>query len=406
MQQKHIRPGMPASTIFIPRRFPPLLLDPTIERLLAQNAPIGIGVSGGKDSALLTYVLMDYFRNIGYDLKKVLLMYAHLGLIEWVESSVMCQNLADHFGLELVTLESDLIARWWKRWESNVRRYRDLLCVKLIMPFSGPGLMRFCTSENKVGPICRELVRRFPGETMLSASGIRWDESPDRQKAQICKVQRNLERKKANTYGYDWHPILNWTLPEVWAYHQKYNLPRHSAYTRYNCSRVSCSFCVLSSQGNLIGAAQCEENHAAYRQIVPLEIVSTFSFQSGNWLADIAPHLLDSQTLAGIVEAKRRAKKREEAESLLPENLLYVDGWPTAIPTRDEARLLAQVRAMVSEAVGIEIHYTKSDAIRDRYAELITKREAQQAEKARQAERKALRSLKKREQEALLVAQS
>jgi 3'-phosphoadenosine 5'-phosphosulfate sulfotransferase (PAPS reductase)/FAD synthetase len=52
--------------------------------------------------------------------------------------------------------------------------------------------MRFCTSELKTAIICRELVRRFPGQTILSVSGIRREESTKRKLAPIVKVQPKL----------------------------------------------------------------------------------------------------------------------------------------------------------------------------------------------------------------------
>ena len=385
---RHMLPMLQAHTL----SFPPLAVTPTITHLLDQQAPVAVGVSGGQDSALTAHLVKEYLDQIGYQ-GTMLLVYCHLGLIEWPDSLLMCQQLAQTLGLELIVLHTDLIARWWKRWHDNVARYRDLRCVKLIMPWSGPGLLRFCTSEAKVSPICQALVRRFPGQTILSVSGIRRDESEQRKHAPICKEQPRLLRKKLGTDGFDWHPIVDWTRSDVIGYHQFHHIPRHKAYTEFGCSRVSCAWCVLSGRDNLYGAALCEENHPSYRKIVPLEIASTFSFKSGLWLSDIAPHLLDEQTRAAVAEAKRQAKRREEAEARLPAHLLYQKGWPTLIPTNEEARLLSDVRKAVAEAVGITVHFTNPDVIRERYAELIAERERKESEKTKSIERKRARTL-------------
>ena len=55
-----------------------------------------------------------------------------------------------------------MMKRWLKRWTNNLARYRSMACVKLILPWSTPG-MRFCTSELKSAPIASALVKRFPG---------------------------------------------------------------------------------------------------------------------------------------------------------------------------------------------------------------------------------------------------
>ena len=56
--------------------------------------------------------------------------------------------------------------------------------------------------------------------------------------------------------------------------------------------------------------------------------------------------------------------------------MLYVKGWPTRVPTRDEAENLATVRQAVAEAVGIEVSYTDADSIIGRYTELLAAKEA------------------------------
>jgi hypothetical protein len=52
-----------------------------------------------------------------------------------------------------------MLALWQGRWANNLTRYRDLLCVKLILPWSTPS-MRFCTSELKTAVIASALKKR------------------------------------------------------------------------------------------------------------------------------------------------------------------------------------------------------------------------------------------------------
>lgn len=129
------------------------------------------------------------------------------------------------------------------------------------------------------------------------------------------------------------------------------------------------------SGGTSRNAATCDDNAAIYRELVDLEIRSTFSFQSGKWLGDVAPALLDSGTRERLVEAKERARRREAAEATIPPHLLYQKGWPVAVPTAQEAALLAGVRLEVAAAVGLTIDYATPDQVIGRYVALLAERD-------------------------------
>ena len=127
----------------------------------------------------------------------------------------------------------------------------------------------------------------------------------------------------------------------------------------------------LSSLHDLVQSASCPDNQDIYRELVELEIVSTFSFQENRWLGDIAPHLLCREVLVKLREAKRRAILREQVEARIPRHLLYSKGWPRVMPTPPEARLLSEVRTCIAEIMELNIHYIDPEAISSRYAELI-----------------------------------
>jgi 3'-phosphoadenosine 5'-phosphosulfate sulfotransferase (PAPS reductase)/FAD synthetase len=231
--------------------------------------------------------------------------------------------------------------------------------------------MRFCTSELKTSIICRALVQRFAGHTILSAIGIRRQESPNRAKAPVAKPQPKLASVSRRTQGLDWHPILDWTAHDVFGYLEKRDFALHEAYTVYGSSRVSCCFCVLSSQRDLAAATRCAENQAVYRDLVGLEAVSTFPFQQTHWLADVAPHCLTEELRQAVIVAKVGTRRREAAEAKIPHHLLYTEGWPGTIPTPAEASLLCDIRREVASAVGIQVGYTEPLDVIRRYEELL-----------------------------------
>lgn len=97
------------------------------------------------------------------------------------------------------------------------------------------------------------------------------------------------------------------------------------------------------------------------------------------WLGDVAPDLLDGAARGALAEAKERAGQRQAAEALIPAHLLYEAGWPTVLPTHDEARMLADVRRRVAEAVGLAVGCLDADAVRERYAQLLSQSAARRA---------------------------
>ena len=350
-----------------------VLVTPEITSALEVGAAVAIGVSGGKDSAATALATIDYLEDAGHRGPRVLI-HSDLGRVEWRQSLPACQRLAVRLGLELMVVRretGDLVDRWRLRWENNVRRYAELSCVKLILPWSTAS-MRFCTSELKTSIICRALVQRFPGQTILSATGIRRQESPNRAKAPVAKPQPKLASISRRTQGLDWHPILDWTARDVFGYLEEKEIPLHEAYTQYGSSRVSCCFCILSSQRDLGAAARCAENQAVYRDLVGLEAASTFSFQPTRWLGDVAPHWLTGELRQAVIVAKACARRREAAEAKIPQHLLYTEGWPRTVPTVAEASLLCDVRREVASAVGIEVGYTEPLEVIRRYEELLS----------------------------------
>ncbi len=347
--------------------------DPLIDMALSGHAPVYVGVSGGKDSQALAYRVQAYLEAIGHCGPRALI-HSDLGRIEWRDSASVCERLAERLGWELVTVRrpaGDMVDRWQARWTANVERYRTLSCVKLIMPWSSAA-QRFCTSELKTQVIARAIRARHPTGPVVSAVGLRWEESAARAHQPVAKCDKALSR--ARGIGLTWNAIIHWPRQDVLDYIAQCGGVLHEAYRIYGSSRVSCAFCVLASRGDLHAAARCDDNAAVYRELISLEVRSTFSFQSGNWLGDVAPGLLVPALRAQLAEAKARAALRQAAEAEIPAHLLYQSGWPVCMPTMAEARHLASVRRRVAQAVGIAADCLDADAVFARYAELIRQR--------------------------------
>lgn len=376
---------------------PSVELDDDVRSLIAANSPICLGVSGGKDSAAMAIAVVEYLRAVGHK-GPVVLVHADLGDkdpaldVEWRDSLPTCERLAAFLGVELIVTRrpaGGMMKRWLTRWNNNVQRYADLSCVKVILPWSTP-TMRFCTSELKSAPIASALVKRFPGQRIISACGVRREESKQRSQALTSKPNKRLTNARAKTSGIDWNPIAAWSTAEVFAYCAARGFQMHEGYSM-GMGRISCRFCIMSDISDLRVSASVADNTPVFRTIANLEIRSTFAFQGSRWLGDTAPHLLDDATRAALVVAKERAAKRVQIEKRVPKHLLYTKGWPTVMPTAEEAEMLCGVRREVAELLGIEVRYTEPAAVIARYADLmaqnVAKTAAQNAAKAKKSKK-------------------
>jgi hypothetical protein len=137
----------------------------------------------------------------------------------------------------------------------------------------------------------------------------------------------------------------------------------------------------MSSASDLVASVSCPDNHDVYRRMVELEITSAFSFQSGKWLGDVAPHLLTADQAARLQKAKQTAQLRTEIEAKIPKHLIFTKGFPASLPTYEEAQLLADIRTQVAKLQGLEIGCTTAESVIERYASLLALKAIKEASK-------------------------
>jgi 3'-phosphoadenosine 5'-phosphosulfate sulfotransferase (PAPS reductase)/FAD synthetase len=349
----------------------PINVPEAIQAHIERGAAVAIGVSGGKDSQAAALATVRYLDEVGHNGPR-LLVHADLGRVEWEQSLPVCETLASHLGIELIVERrkaGDMLARWQSRWQANVERYKRLECVKLILPWSTPA-MRFCTSELKVAVITSALKKRYADTAIINVAGIRREESSARGRMPVYAINSRLTRR--DFAGLNWHPIIDWRLSEVLACVNGSGLQLHEAYTTYGATRVSCAFCIMSTASDLVAAASCEANRNVYLQMVDLEIESAFAFQAQRWLGDVAPHLLTLDQIGGLAHAKEIATRRQALEARIPPRLLYTDGWPTVIPTTEEATLLAEVRQAIASLMKWDsCDFLDAGSIKTRFEQLL-----------------------------------
>lgn len=361
-------------------RTPVAAVDPAIIEAAAAGAWFAFSLSGGKDSSMAAWAAIAWLDCLGHPRERRIAVHADLGRAEWRSTPAMVEEIARSLEIPLLVVRrsaGDMVARWEQRFASGKARYEALETYNLIGPWSSSAL-RFCTSELKAQVIGPALARRFAGQTIVSVIGLRREESPARRFTPIAREDHRFAKpgNRAGTRMLVWHPLVDWSTADVFAGHEACGLPLHEAYGRYGSSRLSCAFCVLASGADLGAAARAQGNHDLYRHLVALEAVSTFSFQPGRWLADVAPHLLSDALVRQISAAKRAAIERRELEAGMPSGLRFVKGWPPRVPTRDEGVRIAAARSAILRRHGLEDRYPTGAAVRARFDALLSARSA------------------------------
>ena len=207
-----------------------------ISDMIDHGALVAINHSGGKDSQAMTIRLVE----AGIPLDQLLIVHATLGDVEWPGTISHIQKTT--FGLPLV------IARPRRSFFGMVRA-RGM--------FPSPRY-RQCTSDQKRGPIERELRRylaanpRFAGR-IVSAMGMRAEESAARRSRPVFR--RNERNSVAGRTWIDWLPIHDLRRQEVFDTIAAAGQEPHWAYGA-GMSRLSCSFCIMSSLADIRCAAR------------------------------------------------------------------------------------------------------------------------------------------------------
>lgn len=325
-----------------PQRLQPflnrLLIPPEIDTALHQGAGVAIGVSGGKDSSALLITLSVLLRTRYHEAEMVAL-HADTGM-EWRQTEPHLRNITNRLGIALHIVrreQGDLIQR-------IQQRYDYLQSVgKTSTPMWPDARNRFCTSEVKVAPLDSWSRQWRVSGTVIHAVGIRAEESSSRAKKTAC-VPRPKITTKTRT-GLTWHPILNFSLREVWQVlgvelHQLKALQQqvrgflqaghapadvfsyirdagflwHLSYP-LGSTRLSCGCCVLASRNDLrVGAIH---NPDLYRRLVQMEIDTGFSFQHSQWLGDVMPSLLPPEMRSALETVKARKNQTHQPSTTL-----------------------------------------------------------------------------------------
>jgi len=264
--------------------------------MLDEGAQLIVSVSGGKDSDCMALELATMRRVYGWS-GRLILIHADVGRMEWKQSLPHCQKLATRIGVPLVVVKHpkrDLLEGIERRME-----------VRPDAPPFPSSAARWCTSDYKRAVIDTWL-RNHIGTAAVCTIGFRREESTARERKPEWQERVHASAPTKRRRVIDWHPILDYKLPDVWrvigytvdelrAIQTEVkrtgivpvDFKAHPAYA-YGNERVSCAMCVLGNLNDLRnGAKHNPETHAA---LIAIENRSEFTFQQHRSLK----HLFDT----------------------------------------------------------------------------------------------------------------
>lgn len=217
-----------------------------VQKLIDMGALFVCNDSGGKDSQCMKAVLMELVPK-----DQLVIIHAHLPGVEWEGTIEHIERYNNGHEFHIVQAGKTLFDMVRHR-----RRFPDVN-------------NRQCTSDLKRGPIdkkIRAISKARACKLIINCMGIRAQESPARAKKR--RFTFNWQQSKAGRKWYNWYPIFDYKLPDVWATIRKAGQLRHWAYDA-GMTRLSCCFCILASQADLKTAAAL--NPVLYQQYLALE---------------------------------------------------------------------------------------------------------------------------------------
>ncbi len=220
-----------------------------IRKLRDRGALFVVNHSGGKDS-MATLIRV---RQIVPD-SQIIVVHATLPGVEWEGTEEKVYEYLD--GIPAITCQA-------------TKTFFDMVRHRQMFPSPK---YRQCTSDLKRGPIektIRQYLKAHPkyNGLIVNCMGLRAEESASRSKAVTFK--KNERNSKAGREWYDWLPIHDWLIDDVFNAIDDQNQEAHWAY-KAGMTRLSCCFCIMSSQRDLETAAKL--NPKLYREISDLEI--------------------------------------------------------------------------------------------------------------------------------------
>lgn len=235
---------------------------------------IVLNTSAGKDSQAMFDVVVWEAAAAGV-LDRVVAVHADLGRVEWPGTAELAEEHAVKYGVRFI---------------KKARPQGDLLTHIEQRGMFPSSTTRYCTSDHKRGQV-RTVITQLVKELnlgrparVLNCMGFRRQESPARAKKVAYRYDEPASGKGTVRQVFEWLPILEWSVEDVWARIAEAGTRPHPAYAA-GMPRLSCCFCVLASKSALVRAAQLMPELA--QEYVRVEIKIGHRFQQNLSMGEI-----------------------------------------------------------------------------------------------------------------------
>ncbi|NQZ57499.1 MAG: phosphoadenosine phosphosulfate reductase family protein [Lentisphaeraceae bacterium] len=225
-----------------------------VKTLVAHGCLVVISTSGGKDSQAMLIELLKYVPK-----KQILLIHAHLPMVEW--DGVIKHIERYNHGLDLKVVQAK-------------KTFIDMVLKRGMWPSAA---FRTCTSDLKTSVINKAIRHHIKEHSLngivVNCMGIRAQESSNRAKK--VAFQHIPQHSKAGRQWFNFYPIFDMSQDEVFATIRAAGEEPHFAYKR-GMTRLSCCMCILSSKADLTLGAKL--NSDTYARYVAIEKVIDHTF--------------------------------------------------------------------------------------------------------------------------------
>lgn len=204
-----------------------------IHRLIKKGALFVINDSAGKDSQAMKIVLMDLVPH-----EQLVIVHANLPEVEWKGNMEHIKK----YSYDVPVFEVVGTKTFFEMVDHRKK-------------FPSPA-QRQCTSDLKRAPI-QKFINNYAKEKgfkyVVNCMGLRAEESSSRAKKEVFRFMKGNSAK--HRVQYEWLPIHNFLLADVWRTIQEEGQEPHYAYA-LGMTRLSCCFCIMANKNDLKIAAK------------------------------------------------------------------------------------------------------------------------------------------------------
>jgi 3'-phosphoadenosine 5'-phosphosulfate sulfotransferase (PAPS reductase)/FAD synthetase len=233
------------------QRPPPVRIPDEVKGALDSGGWLVINSSGGKDSQTITYMLATH-PELAAHKDRMVVLHADLGRGEWPGGGRHAEYVAEAMGLPFVdTRKATRVNPASSKLEPWVGDFLDHHIERAA--WSAPG-KESCRADLKRGPLWGWIKANIPPDVpIVNALGIRREEGEHDKTSKLSRwfadeVGPAAEAGK-NREAYNWNPIVDYKLDDVWAAIRESGLDRHHAYDM-GASRLSCFLCMLATDND------------------------------------------------------------------------------------------------------------------------------------------------------------